>query len=255
MSEIKDLRDQIEAARLHELNGMPLVIVPDGYGVKQFPELRKAPARFIGKRAAQDVESTVNYAVAYVNEESQGFVDTLEHIVQIVFDYGKSAPGFRDHTLSYAPRLSPSWKTWNDAANRWLDQTAFADFLDDNSDDVQSPTGAALLELVTNFRQIQKAEFSSSQRLQTGEFSFTYAQENQKGTVEVPELIVLGLAPFHNGAAYEISARLRYKIQDGKLYFMFKLNKVEKIIDAAFADDVQAIRDGLLTVDFFNVVI
>ncbi|WP_253643503.1 DUF2303 family protein [Yersinia pseudotuberculosis] len=82
-------------------------------------------------------------------------------------------------------------------------------------------------------------------RLATGEFQFNYSDENEKGTIEVPELITLGLAPFHNGESYEVQARLRYRLREGKLTFTFKLVNPERVVEDAFNSIVEKVKEGV----------
>ncbi len=116
--------------------------------------------------------------------------------------------------------------------------------LEDRAGDIVTPTGAELLEIATKFQVIRKAVFGSAIRLATGEFQFNYSDENDKGTIEVPEVITLGLAPFHNGESYEVQARLRYRLREGKLAFTFKLINPERVIEDAFNSVVESVKAG-----------
>ncbi|WP_244277521.1 DUF2303 family protein [Pantoea septica] len=96
---------------------------------------------------------------------------------------------------------------WEEHDETAMGQKAFTEFLEDRAGDIVTPTSAELLEIATKFPVVCKAVFGSAIRLATGEFQFNYSDENDKGTIEVPEVITLGLALFHSGKSYEVQAR------------------------------------------------
>ncbi|PID44063.1 MAG: hypothetical protein CSB48_02785 [Proteobacteria bacterium] len=192
------------------------------------------------------------YYTEFEKHHSLIFADHPNLRITGIIDYHESedAPGWCQHRVEYKCPLSRQWQRWNEVNQKYLSQTQFAEFIEDNIADIVHPDGQELMEMVLQFQQIQKAVFGSSHRLQSGEFSIQYSQENQKGTFELPETITLGIPVFHNGEKYEVKAKLRYRIKEGELKLMLALKESERITEDAFTGVIKKIQP-----DCTNVVI
>ena len=82
----------------------------------------------------------------------------------------------------------------------------------------------------------------SGARLQSGDVSLVYKEETTanagsskgKGTIEIPERFTLRLAPFIGAAPVEITARFRYRIEDGRLLLNYKMQRPDIAEKEAF---------------------
>lgn len=100
------------------------------------------------------------------------------------------------------------------------------------------PTAAEFLELAQNFQATKAVNFASGTRLGNGQNQLVYeetiqARAGERGQLEIPETFTLGIPVFEGDAAYSLIARLRYRIQDGKLVLWYDLDRPHKIIDDA----------------------
>jgi uncharacterized protein YfdQ (DUF2303 family) len=137
---------------------------------------------------------------------------------------------------------------WVTANGKRVDQVAFAAFLEDNLPDIAQPPGAQLLELARSLEVKRNVNFASSVRLDNGQTQLTYEEDVKgtaaKGTIEIPERFILGLAPFEGCAKYRLEARLRYRMAEGKLAMWFDLFRPEEVLRDAFNAVRKQIVDG-----------
>ena len=118
----------------------------------------------------------------------------------------------------------------------------FAEWLEDRTADVQEPSGTDLLSLCLDLQVHRKVVYGSARRLESGEHSFSYTEENQSGTVQIPATITLGIPVFQGGTSYAITARLRYRLTEGNLILWFELVEPQKYVEDGFNEAVEAIH-------------
>lgn len=247
MSEVNSLLAITSAQNVMEVAGNPLVQIPEGYRAQDLEDFLPAPRRIRQRVTLQSAASFIEYCTRFVAPGSTVLADSEACALLAVLDYPSASdlPEWCDHRATYQAKLSKAWKIWQKYDGESLSQEAFSEFLEDRAADIVKPTGGELLEIATKFQVIRKAVFGSAIRLATGEFQFNYSDENDKGTIEVPEIITLGLAPFHNGESYEVQARLRYRLREGRLTFTFKLVNPERVVEDAFNSIVKKVKDGV----------
>ena len=135
------------------------------------------------------------------------------------------------------------------ADGKTMKQADFAKFIEDNLPDIAEPNGSDLLIISRSLEAKKKVDFESAVRLDNGETQFTYNEEIKgtagKGTLEIPEIFVLGIPVFHGGDAYKLEARLRYRINDGQLLMWFDLLRPERLLEDAFNQVIARVKEQL----------
>lgn len=243
-----------DAVKSIRKDGIDYAIVPDGFALEELP-FNTLPQRPTANVKLRDAASFV----AFFNNHKQGassIYATLEPANFLaVFDdfFHATLPpavvpenltmltceqaNWREFRAAFAPPASREWMLWNKINNAKLTQLQFAEFLQDNLPDVTQPSGAELYELALNFESTQSGVFSTSQRLQDGSSAFAYTAENNvKGTLQLPEFITLNIPVFENTEPRELQARLRYRAKDGVLTLWFELVRPHKVLEAAFRE-------------------
>ena len=128
-----------------------------------------------------------------------------------------------------------------------MTQVDFARFLEENMPDVVEPNSAELLQVALTFEAKKSVEFSSGVRLNNGQIQFQYDEvvrgTAQKGTIEIPEQFVLGIAIHVNGPAYRIPVRLRWRLQEGKVVFWYEVVRPHRFIEDALKEIRERIGD------------
>lgn len=215
-------------------------LVPEGAGLKSLENYGPAPSRIRTALSFNEAASYAKYLLAFKDEGTRLFADraTLKIVGLLDYHVGRDTPRWCSHVATLALRASDAWERWTKANGKRMDQVTFAGFIEDNLVDIASPDGATLLEMAKNFEVKRAVAFSSAIRLDNGQHQLSYVEEaagtSQKGALTIPEKFVLGLAPLEGVEPYRVDARLRYRMQDGKLAIWFDLLRPEDYVKAAF---------------------
>lgn len=212
-----------------------LVIVPDNCRIDSLEKFANKPLRTRKSVDVSSEKSFVDYVNHFKKDGSVVYFSTSAYSMQCVIDhFTPDKPSWCDHSVNYCCEKSDEWQKWSLNDKRKMNQSTFADFLEDSVKDIVDPSGSVLLEIATKFRVIKKAVFGSAKNLATGEFQFQYSEENQKGTIEIPTKFTIGIPAFENGDGYSIEARLKYRLSEGHLSFWYELINPKDVIKDAF---------------------
>lgn len=222
---------------------VPFIVIPQGYKYEDLERLQANPRRVRSNVKVVSIDSFISYLLDRKTDQTVIFADEKTRTMLAVIDFhGKDGvPSWCTHTAEYQPELSREWLKWCGNHGKALSQVDFADFIEERISDIVTPSGAQMLQIATKLHVIQKAVFGSGIHLRTGEFQLQWSNENQKGTVEVPDKIELGIPVLHKGAAYKVEARLRYRLHDGAVHFTYKIVEPEHIVETCFAKQVSEV--------------
>jgi uncharacterized protein YfdQ (DUF2303 family) len=168
---------------------------------------------------------------------------------------------WRDHSATFVPEFSEEWRNWTEhnGANRAMSQVEFALFIESNLKDIASaegfPTGTQMLAMATNLEITQDSKFKSQARLQNGGVRLEFTEDSDDATTKAMEVFkefALGLQVFRNGEAYQINARLRYRLISGKLVFWYELIRADLTLEDASKGLIQKLREATATPFFFG---
>ncbi len=234
--------------------GAPIVVIPEGYKVEGIEKFLPAPARARGTVTAETPEAFVAYYDRFCDETaSLVFACTEKFTVTGIIDWHdpQKNAGFAQHRVVYAAPRSDEWKIWTDADGTRMTQADFSQFLEDNVKDIREPDGADVLEIARQLEVKKKVEFASALRLSDGQREFTYNEEvdgsTRRGQMKVPEEFTLGIPVFVDGESYQVTARLRYRIDGGQLKLWYDLLRPHEIERDAFGQIVTQIEGGVKT--------
>lgn len=159
---------------------------------------------------------------------------------------GPAGPGWADLRVRIGFRPTPQWQKWQAIDGKLLGQAEFAEFVEDNLADIVMPAAAQMLEVVTQFQATRTTAIRRAIRLSNGLMQFEHTENIDAkvgaGLIEVPEAMVLSLAPFIGCPLYEVPARFRYRLTDGALKLGVKLQRVEDLMRVVLDDVVQKIE-------------
>ena len=241
---------------------IPCAVVPRSHNVESREHYQLQPALIRQAVNLISASSLIAYVKKFADPRTAIFADKSVTRIEAVLDY-HSAPTsaeWANHRAVYDCPYSDEWKEWAARDKKAMDQTDFAEFLENHikdiapvSDDYKGPSGTALLEMVLAFQETRKAEFKSVRRLQDGTFQMSYSDEKSgSGNTSLPEKISLAIAPFHNGAPYQVEARIRYRLRDGGLALWYELIEPKKIVEHAFTEIVVDLENQLETVPVYE---
>jgi uncharacterized protein YfdQ (DUF2303 family) len=146
-----------------------------------------------------------------------------------------------------------------------MSQVDFAAFIEDNVtnlvvanlDDPDIKTYADLVQgtwanpsdMVGLSRGLQvnvKSVVRNAQTLASGEASFVFEETHSDGTgapLKVANLFTILIPVFFAGEAYRIPTRLRYRVNEGRISWMYQLARPDLVFDDAFKGIVDVVRN------------
>jgi len=169
-------------------------------------------------------------------------------VVAVLNGNGPKGAGWADFRAQISFRPTPQWLKWKEIDGKLMPQPQFAEFIEDNLEDISDPAGGAMLEIVTYLQATRTVNFKSGIRLSSGTIQFQNIEDVDAkvgaGSIAVPETFTLGIAPIFGLASYAVPARFRYRIQDGKLQMGLKLQRVETMMGQIIEDVIAKIERG-----------
>jgi uncharacterized protein YfdQ (DUF2303 family) len=244
MDNIREMLDAGASLANHQLivqNGIPYTVVPAEYKIESLEHTLSAPTRKRGDIVLCDAKSFI----AYFNKHKSTANGKASAIygrtnppafLALMDDHGEE-PGWREHKVTYRCPLSVEWQTWVSKNAAPMSQAQFAEFIESNLPDIVTPPGSDMLEISRNLEAKKKVSFASGIRLSNGQTELTYEEEIQgtaaKGKLSIPEIFALGIPVLENGERYKVEARLRYRINEGRLSMWYDLIRPHKVLEDA----------------------
>ena len=238
------------------------IAVPRGFELKELDGEKYGAAPRFNKSTATlgDSTSFVDYVRRHANEGSlvwcifnpQTFALSFKAVID---EHGKDAPAWRQHTASFTPGMSAEWNAWVGANKKVMEQVPFAEFLEQYEGDIASlegfPTSLEMMKMATEFEAKQDMRIKSVVKLASGGVQMEYVADADTGTTERMKLFekfCIGIPVFWSppGAetvpAYPITARLRYRLKDGKVVFWYDLIRADLVHQKAATSLIAQIR-------------
>lgn len=237
----------------------PLALVPQGFKLESLSEYRTSLDRVRQRVSVLTAESFIAYWTRFAKEDSVIFADETTGTYVAIIDYhtAQNSPRFCQHAVAYQAQNSLEWKTWTGSDGKAMPQADFARFIEDNYVDVKNPPHADMVAIATSLKAKKSVEFASAVDLQTGEVQFVYQEsirgsaEKRQGQFKVPEVFTIFVPVLLGDVRVEVQARLRYRIEEGKLRMWYDLHRPEHAKVAAIQRATQAIRTALPEAPFY----
>jgi|GEM_PF-700536 len=248
-----------QAARTH-------VALPKNWtlAVIDSESLLSNPRRTHATATMGDDESFVAYVVRNAKPHSMVWCEfdptkSVLHFTAVFDEHGASVPGWRSHQAKFQPRQSAEWITWNQHNKQVKGQTAFAEFIEQNEQDVialdGSPSSLQMMKMATEFEARQDQRIKSAMRLQSGGIKLEFVASDDTATIEamsVFERFTIGVPVFwstpkpeQKTPAYPVRARLRYRVNQGAVTFWYELIRPDLVHQAASLALIARVREGI----------
>lgn len=253
-------RDGADATKkITEVAGIPVIITPAGNArvINEALEYADAradkPRRRKGTATHQELASFIDHVNRFKDTNSAVFADTSDVTLTAVLDYHEAGtalaaqPRWGQHRSVYECPLSTQWQLWTAANGVKMKQDAFAQFIEDNMQDLTSPTGngedkdlpmpSEVLTMARNLVINSKGVFSRAINPTTGDSSLICKNESDPATsTRIPRAFLLGIPVFEAGRGYRVEARMRMDMSGGFPLFSFVLYQPDVIKRDAFAE-------------------
>ncbi len=233
-------------------------VIPDGTTVRSLADLQYPhglpPARIRAQVKLADAASFTEYVSLYADDRLRVFADPPTQSFLAVLDYhgaGERKPEYCDHRASYRMALSEQWKVWSGKNNTLFAQSDFADYVEDNTRDFLSPDAATMLEVARDLHAHTDVNFDSKIVPRNGQVQLKYTETIAAGVgagnLEVPERFTISIPVFYGQDKITLGVRLRFRVSQGKLSFLYKLDSPADILNDAFNAAVAEIAKSLGT--------
>lgn len=246
------------AAAPHQVGFDEAYLVPDGEGsvvVLETPELPLHPVRATNKRVVTDENAFIDYVKRHGDEQTEVWAHLSgNQVVGIIDGHASNMHvderfGWNEHRVTLALEHTPSWKEWVVGQNL-RGQVELAEFLEEHAPDIVHPSAGELLEIAQTLHGTNKVEFTSGTRLSTGETRFAYVEDTQgkagkSGDLVIPDEFKIALQPYVGGERYQVTAKLRWRLNGGNMQIFYKLLNLDRVLEVAFEEIVGKIREGI----------
>lgn len=252
----------VKSANTPSLNVEPkgLAVYPNGTVIHlEKEEYGTHPKRKRAVLRLYETASFINYVRAHKSETAthifgQASEEGGEFTANI--DFHERGPDGQAHWGEHIVKLvlstTPEWRRWLSLNSKLVTQESFAEFLEENLNDIVRPDAGQLIDLAQMLTGKKSVTFKSGKNLQNGAIALEYTETIEtsggriNGDMQVPSEFYIGLCPFVGAAGVEIRARLRFRITDGgKLHFAYILDRPFKVIETAFNLARSEIEDQL----------
>lgn len=258
MSEVKAITDLVGSLAAQPLimkdsRGVEWLLRPNATGVYAHHQL--TPNNEVAQKPAfvsqtvhiQTVASLIAYVNRFKTENTMIFANSNTDAIVAAIDYHPAAPGGSPALVSHRAALnltkSNEYDTWTNHDDSLQVQGEFARFVEENRLDIISPDGASLLEMVLDMekgavmRVARKMASAGSDRgRKTNDIEIT-------GT-DLPPVWSLAFPIYFGEKSVGVTAYVRDKMDDGKLYVGYKLSRLPNIVEAEFARIAQVVGDA-----------
>lgn len=266
---LEALARRADVPSYYQIGGKPLVRMP---GQSAYISLESHMAKPLRKRASVtllDAASLIGYVnkhkapgtqiLGVANEEGGEFNALLDYHLsceEVAAQGNLDANPARwvEHKAGLKLRTTPEWDRWLGKDGDDLTQSDFAVFIEDNAQDIvvpdsdlRAPNSAQMMDIALTLQAKTGIEFSSAKRLQDGQQRLTYneiidAKAGPGGDMAIPAKFYISVPPFVGSARYLVSARLRFRVGGGRVIFKYELERIHKIVEAAFNDQRELIE-------------
>lgn len=233
-------------------DGVPFIVMPEGCTIGEIESMLPSPLRIKNRVQVETPEDFVTYFARFAGPGAIITVDTAGACITCTLDYSEDAdtPAWGDHMLVCQPKEDWRYRAWSEISGRYMEQTPFAEWLEDRVVDVAVPDAADLLEVASTLQAKKELTFRSAVRLDNGTTQLqcdeTLEATAGKGAkIDIPQQIVIGVPVFANTAPVRIDARLRYRVERGTLRFAIVIADPKAIREKALQRVVDVIRTGV----------
>lgn len=190
-------------------------------------------------------ESFVRYVNEFKRPDSRIFADAEKFRIGAMFvsPSADECRGDKDCDAEYSCAVSRKWQLWTRMDQAPMTPQEFAGFLLDNREDIVSPCGSLVCDIAKRLETRKGEDCFSVFRQEDGSFRLGYREGGMGWSAQdVPEGLVLRIAPFADGASLDVPAWMRCCLGQDGLGLDYKLDRPLEKIDRAFRNVLETVE-------------
>jgi uncharacterized protein YfdQ (DUF2303 family) len=245
VKEVQTLLERCQEAGMVGVGGRPYLIIPSTHKVEDLERLLPIPTAKRGHPVFTRVASFVDYVNAHKSDATRIFLNGTQ-FKAVLDHHSATAPGWKAHSASYRMTHSPQWVIWSAGNKRPFKQSEFAEFIEENRQDVASPTGGELLDIVRELESVKDVTFKGALKQDNSLQRVEYEENTStrtKGNIELPTEIALLFPVYEGGRAVNFGCRLKATLNGGQLYLQYEIRNLAvrlNDITAELVDEVSS---------------
>lgn len=210
--------------------------------------------------------SRLSEFVAYVREFSikdvtAMFCDFSERSFVAHIEYHKTSkdPSWNNHQVAYKMQYDTEFSHLLMASGDGMKQKKFVEFMADISDLIKSSTDVlggketpmSKIEFLSMLSGIKNSKSASLESHVGNDGHNTNATADVSETFKtadgscLPERFTLAMPVFRGGEEYDVDFRIMFMAEDGQLLIKYKIIKAEKLVETAFDDETEDLKEQL----------
>lgn len=218
--------------------------IPEGFSLKELEDRAALPPRPRQSVTVDDRASLSAYANRHKSKSSIIIADYDALQISARLDWHPhneeatfGASGADGHNVTLKIRPSEEFARWDKMEGEFHPQAEFARFLEENAVDVEMPDAATMIELSKDFEAQSGSVYKSSVRLQNGDRALRYETETKAlSDVVIPNIFTLRIPLYLGEEPMQLTARFRWRAQNGMILLGFEWHRVEYIRQAHFRE-------------------
>ena len=239
-------------------DGSVKIVETIGYRRKREDSEKDAPRFVTGTRVVRDVASLLDVIASGVDDDGYNtlgegggqlevWADLDARKVTAILD---GQAGWRQHRAVLELRHSSEWADWAKIDNQLLEQTVFAEFVEDHISSIAEPDAGRLIDIAQTLRGHVDTQWKQQKLLANGQTAFVWeerveAKAGQKGDLAIPNELTLALRPFQGSDPVGVTARFRFRPSAEGIRLGIRLVERERVLEGAFAENVTAIDEAI----------
>ena len=239
-------------------DGSVKIVETIGYRRKREDSERDAPRFVTGTRVVRDVASLLDVIASGVADDGYNtlgegggqlevWADLDARKVTAILD---GQAGWRQYRAVLELRHSSEWADWAKIDNQLLEQTVFAEFVEDHISSIAEPDAGRLVDIAQTLRGHVDTQWKQQKLLANGQTAFVWeerveAKAGQRGDLAIPNELTLALRPFQGSDPVGVTARFRFRPSAEGIRLGIRLVERERVLEGAFAEIVTAIDEPI----------
>jgi len=190
-----------------------------------------------------EVDSLIAHLKRWGSDATVVYADSVSFVLEAVLDdYPADATtdAMRAHRAVYACPRSPEWVAWCAWDGKAMNQTTFADFIESRLEDMVGADGMPkptdVLMVARQLNILTKGTFQREINPTNGDSIFVCKTETDAKSTQIPRAFMIGVPVFEGGTRYQVEARVRFALVEGRPAFSYTLHRRAEIERDAFGE-------------------